>query len=96
MERGVRILREHKYFKRDLKQIMRSGRDIIDDLEAVVGMLRTDEPLPERRRDHALSGQWTKIGARDCHVAPDVLLIYVKPPGELHLLRLASHSEIFG
>ncbi len=94
MGRSVRILKEHKHFKRDLKQAARSGLDIIDDLEAAVAMLRADAPLPARLRDHALSGQWK--GARDCHIAPNLLLIYAKPPGELHLLRLTSHSELFG
>ncbi|WP_150102655.1 type II toxin-antitoxin system YafQ family toxin [Gallionella capsiferriformans] len=54
-----------------------------------------DQPLPDNNRDHALSGDWT--GYRECHVKPDILLIYLKP--DLDTLRLAhfgSHSELFG
>jgi mRNA interferase YafQ len=52
-------------------------------------------PLPSRRHDHELSGDWG--GYRECHVKPDLLLIYRKPDaGTLWLARLGSHSEIFG
>ncbi len=91
----MRIIREHKLFKRDVKRITRSGADVIDDLAGIVAMLRDDQPLPERRRDHALAGRWAKIGARECHVRPDVLLVYAKSENELYLLRLGSHAELF-
>ena len=55
--------------------------------------LINDEPLPERFRDHPLSGEW--VGFRDCHVKPDLVLIYEKPDAEiLRLVRLGSHSEL--
>ncbi len=82
-------------FKRDWKKVSRSGICSPEMLQAVTDLLLDDLPLPERLRDHALSGQWAKVGARDCHVAPDLLLIYTKSPSELRLLRLASHSELF-
>ena len=50
-------------------------------------------PLPERNRDHALSGNWS--GYRECHVRPDLLLIYEMAEGVLRLIRLGSHSELF-
>ena len=56
-------------------------------------MLASDEALPARLRDHALSGNWS--GFRECHVRPDLLLIYEKPQGTLRLIRLGSHSELF-
>lgn len=49
--------------------------------------------MPGRNRDHGLSGNWT--GFRECHVKPDLLLIYEKPEGVLRLVRLGSHSELF-
>jgi mRNA interferase YafQ len=82
-------------FKRDWKRVQRSGACSAEKLKSITDLLLADLPLPERLRDHALSGQWAKIGARDCHVTPDLILIYAKPPGELRLLRLASHSELF-
>ncbi|MQT78311.1 type II toxin-antitoxin system YafQ family toxin [Pseudomonas helleri] len=52
-----------------------------------------DKPLPEKHRDHALTGNWKDH--RDCHIKPDWLLIYCKPDDErLQLVRLGSHSEL--
>ena len=57
-------------------------------------MLVSDTPLPIKNRDHALRGEW--IGFRDCHVRPDLVLIYRKfEPALLELTRLGSHSELF-
>lgn len=59
-------------------------------------MLRSlagDAPLAGKYRDHPLSGEWQ--GFRDCHVKPDLVLIYEKPdPETLRLVRLGSHSEL--
>jgi mRNA interferase YafQ len=58
-------------------------------------MTANDQPLPLRRRDHELSGEWG--GYRECHVKPDLLLINRKPDAEtLWLAWLGSHSEILG
>ena len=58
-------------------------------------MLAVDDALPERMRDHALGGQWKDF--RDCHVRPDLVLIYCKSGDDLlSLARLGSHSELFG
>ncbi len=92
----MRTLREMPTFKRDIKRIRKSGMDCIDDLESVISSLLRDEPLPDRMKDHALSGAWKKLQARECHVKPDLLLVYSKPENVLRLLRLASHSELFG
>ena len=57
--------------------------------------LVSDMVLPESNRDHALSGDWA--GYRECHVKPDLLLIYRKvDQATLRLARLGSHSELFG
>jgi len=56
-------------------------------------MLASDAPLPPRFFDHALAGEWSDH--RDCHIRPDLVLIYRKPDGEtLDLVRLGSHSEL--
>ncbi len=82
-------------FRRDWKKMARSGKCSAGDIKAITDLLLADLPLPEQRRDHALSGRWAKIGARECHVRPDILLVYAKSDNELRLLRLASHSELF-
>jgi mRNA interferase YafQ len=59
----------------------------------VVEALAHDRSLPARQRDHALSGDWADH--RDCHIRPDLVLIYRKPtPDILQLVRLGSHSEL--
>ena len=81
-------------YKRDYQKAKKRGRDITL-LREVIGLLANDEPLSEKHRDHALQGNWK--GYRECHVAPDWLLVYRKTNnGELLLVlaRLASHSEL--
>jgi mRNA interferase YafQ len=61
-------------------------------LEAIE-LLASDQQLPQRYFDHALSGEWS--GFRDCHIRPDLVLIYEKPHTDtLRLVRLGSHSEL--
>ncbi len=63
-------------------------------LETVLELLLTDQNLPDGFRDHSLSGDWD--GYRECHLKPDLLLIYKKPDNTtLQLARLGSHSELF-
>jgi mRNA interferase YafQ len=83
---------KHDY-KREAKGLHRATLDT--DLVLVLKALANDQPLDSRLRDHELSGDWN--GYRECHVKPDLLLIYRKPDVEtLWLARLGSHSELFG
>jgi len=82
-------------FKRDYKRELqgRYGPKLDELLRPVIDLLVADESLPERYRDHALTGPWK--GHRDCHVKPDLVLIYRKPNADtLELVRLGSHSEL--
>lgn len=63
------------------------------ELMPIVKALANDLPLDLRHRDHALTGDWKDH--RNCHVKPDLVLIYRKLDGEvLQLVRLGSHSEL--
>ncbi len=82
-------------FKKDLKKIIKQGKEL-KKLEEVVTFLQHEQPLPSKNRDHSLVGDW--LGYRECHIAPDWLLIY-KIDKQLELLKLAStgsHSDLFG
>ena len=58
-----------------------------------VNLLSADTPLPRRNFDHPLSGEGNDH--RDCHIRPDLILIYRKPDDDsLELVRLGSHSEL--
>ena len=59
----------------------------------VVNLLAADTPLARRNFDHPLSGEWSDH--RDCHIRPDLVLIYREPDDDsLELVRLGSHSEL--
>jgi len=62
-------------------------------LLAAVSLLAADARLPDKYRDHALTGDWADH--RDCHIRPDLVLIYRKPDDDtLELVRLGSYSEL--
>ena len=75
-------MREISYtrrFKRDYRREKsgRHGKTLDQALMAVVRLLAEDQPLPRQNFDHALSGEWSDH--RDCHIRPDLVLIYRKP-----------------
>jgi mRNA interferase YafQ len=93
----MRTIERSSAFKRDYKREAKGkhGTTLDTDLVPVLVALANDEPLEPRHRDHDLSGDWA--GYRECHVRPDLLLIYKKSDAEiLRLARLGSHSELFG
>ena len=92
----MRTIERSSAFKRDYKREAKGRhRAALDaDLLAILAPLEDDQPLEPHQRDHALSGHWA--GYRECHVKPDLLLIYRKPDAStLRLARLGSHSELF-
>lgn len=90
----MRRIERTNQFKRDFKREKKSNPRLDDMLVPVIELLLRDEPLPDRLRDHGLSGPWS--GFRDCHVRPDLVLIYAKStPETLTLTRLGSHAELF-
>lgn len=82
-------------FKRDLKRF-RHDAEVLAELGAVVDALAADAELPPKCCDHALHNNWE--GCRDCHVRPDVVLVYRKTADGLVLclLRIGGHAEVFG
>lgn len=93
----MRTIERASAFKRDFRRVKatpRHSKDIDQLLSTIVEKLLVDEKLPPHNRDHELSGNWK--GYRECHLKPDLLLIYRKPDTEtLRLARLGSHSELF-
>ena len=94
----MRTIERSSAFKRDYKRakaIPRHSKDVNSLVSTVVELLLSGQVLPEKNRDHALSGDW--VGYRECHIKPDLLLIYRKPDADtLRLARLGSHGELFG
>ena len=80
-------------FKKDYKRAIKRGLKI-ELLEQVVALLAMGEPLPDKNRDHDLSGDWA--GHRECHILPDWLLVYRIEDDVLvlTLARTGTHSDL--
>ena len=92
----MRTIERTNAFRRDFKRQRRGRhrRDLDSLLLEIVSLLAEDKPLREKYRDHNLTGDWHDH--RECHLKPDLLLIYRKPGAEvLQLVRIGSHSELF-
>lgn len=91
----MRTIERTTRFRRDYKREKKGAHrtTLQADLRWILTTLSCDEVLPDRYRDHALTGDWSDH--RDCHVKPDLILIYRKPdPETLQLVRLGSHAEL--
>lgn len=93
----MRTIERSSAFKRDYKRETRGRHHATLDevLKRVLLALASDRPLDAHHRDHELGGNWA--GYRECHIKPDLLLIYRRSdPDTLRLARIGSHSELFG
>jgi mRNA interferase YafQ len=79
-------------FLKDVKLAQRRGKDL-KKLEAAILLLANESTLPPNLRDHPLSGDWAHH--RECHIAPDWLLIYKIHEDEIFLVRSGTHSDLF-
>jgi len=76
-----------------MRESGRHGKEVEVLPLAVVRLLAADQPFPPFNRDHPLTGEW--CDHRDCHLKPDLVLIYsTSKDGFLDLVRLGSHSEL--
>ncbi len=85
-----------KSFKRSLKKLEKSGNLKRSKIEFVIDTLSKGESLSIHYKDHRLMGDW--LGYRECHIEPDLLLIYTIQKDILILLLadIGSHAELFG
>jgi len=88
------ILKYSSRFKKDLK-IYKHDKDLLIELEKVLDILINDKVLPSKNLNHRLSGEFKDCF--ECHVKPDVILIYKIEKSEITilLLRIGSHSDLF-
>lgn len=82
-------------FRRDLKKAKKQRKNL-QKFQDVLQLLVRETQLPEKYKDHPLSGNWQ--GYRDCHVENDWVLIYKidRKRSALLLQRIGSHAELFG
>ncbi len=91
----MRKIERTTQFKRDYKRESKGKhrKSLEQDFLTVLKSLVADQVLKPKYRDHALSGNWSDH--RDCHIKPDLVLIYRKPDDKtIQLVRLGSHSEL--
>jgi len=79
-------------FKKDLKICAKRGYDK-SKLIRILDMLAHGETLPDKNRLHHLIGRY--IGCRECHIAPDWLLIFRETDDAIYLVRTGSHADLF-
>lgn len=82
-------------FKKDYKRVIKRPDCKSEMLSEIIRKLASEEPLPVKYKDHALTGNYT--GFRECHILPDWLLIYKIETNTLTLVltRTGSHSDLF-
>lgn len=80
-------------FKKDFKKIAKLAIPDVIEVGHVITSLQHGQELAEKYRDHGLSGNWASY--RDCHIRPDLVLIYKIENNALKLARIGSHSELF-
>lgn len=79
-------------FKKDYKRVKAQGKDIQTLLD-IMDRLQNEETLEASFVDHDLKGNWK--GYRECHLAPNWLLVYTVEEDTISFARTGSHSEIF-
>ncbi|MDD9197612.1 type II toxin-antitoxin system YafQ family toxin [Aliivibrio sp. S3MY1] len=80
-------------FKKDFKKITKMPISDIIEVGNIISKLQRNETLDPKNVDHSLTGNWS--GFRDCHIKPDLVLIYRIFGEQLQLARIGSHSDLF-
>ena len=91
----MRAIEKTGQFKRDFKRESKGKhrKTLIEDLTVVLNLLVENTDLPERYFDHSMIGNWNDH--RNCHIKPDLVLLYRLPDDDtLQLVRVGSHSEL--
>ncbi|OBT17020.1 addiction module toxin RelE [Vibrio sp. UCD-FRSSP16_10] len=80
-------------FKKDFKKVTKMPIPDIVEVGNIISKLQRGDTLDPKNVDHPLTGNW--VGFRDCHIKPDLVLIYRVHDGLLQLARVGSHSDLF-
>ncbi|MCL2342326.1 MAG: type II toxin-antitoxin system YafQ family toxin [Firmicutes bacterium] len=79
-------------FVRDVALCKKRGFDS-GKLRFVMDELIHERPLPFAQHDHILTGNY--MNRRECHIAPDWLLIYKLQGDDIIFERTGSHADLF-
>ncbi len=90
----MKKLKPTSQYKKDVKRILNNPRKL-KSLQEIVNMLENEIPIPAKNKPHMLTGNYA--GYMECHIEGDFLLIWFDPDtDQIDLVRLGSHSELFG
>lgn len=90
----MKQLKPSSQYKKDYKRI-RNNPNKVEKLNHILKLLANEEPIPQENYPHMLSGNYK--GYMECHIESDFLLVWFDPDTEqIDLVRLGSHSELFG
>lgn len=90
----MKELRFSTQYKKDAKRFRNQPKKM-EKVVALLQMLRDEIPIPEVYKPHLLTGNYA--GCMECHIEGDFLLVWIDETDNLiGVLRLGSHSEIFG
>ena len=83
-----------KNYSKSLKKVLASGKIKITEIDVAVDIISSEQKIPVSFQDHALTGEY--MGYRECHIRPDILLIYKVEEGALILVLadIGSHSKL--
>ena len=80
-------------FKKDFKKARKLPLPDLKNIFDVISILEQEATLDAKYKDHELIGNWQSF--RECHIKPDLLLIYKRNLSELQLARIGTHSDLF-
>ena len=90
----MKKLKASSQYKKDYKRF-RNNPKKVEKLFSILNLLKNEQPIPEENRPHQLVGNYA--GHMECHIEGDFLLIWFDPKAdEITLVRLGSHSDLFG
>lgn len=90
----MKKLRPSSQYKKDYKRFRRNPKKV-EKLFNILELLKNERPIPEENRPHPHTGNYA--GQMECHIEGDFLLIWFdRDSDEITLVRLGSHSELFG
>jgi mRNA interferase YafQ len=83
-----------RQFRKDFRRLTQARPALLGEFDALRKYFEAGDALPVKYVDHPLKGRLREY--RDCHLRPDVVIVYSREPGRLFFARIGSHSELFG
>ena len=86
-------IERHKQFIKDFSNCKISDKHFTKYILFIAKLIEQQE-LPPEAKDHSLEGEWGDF--REFHISGDLLVIYKVDGNVLSLVRIGSHSQLFG